>query len=89
MNEDSTSSTTSSKTATSCTADGSGISNTRAKRRHSWSGSRKINVSEENAKIATKEQHKKHNIPINNNHDKVNENLEDRQSKMRVLVWVI
>ena len=86
MNKDSSSSATSSPTATCCTTDGSSVSNPRAKRRHSWSGSRKINVSEDGAKITTKEQHKIHNIPINNNHDKVNENLEDRQNFISSLI---
>lgn len=76
---------TSSKTVTSCTAD-SGISNTPAKRRHSWSGSRKINVSEEDDILSANDQQHKHNIPINNNHDKVNENLEDRQNFISSLI---
>ena len=80
-------SSSSTQTATRCTADSGGIPTTPAKRRHSWSGSRKINVSEENDILSANDQQQhKHNIPINNNHDKVNENLEDRQNFISSLI---
>ena len=75
-------SSSSTQTATSCTADGSGIPPTPAKRRHSWSGSRKINVSEEDDIITANEQPSK---SINN--CKANEsNLEDRQNFISSLI---